>query len=76
MELSQGATILPCDCISRGFWLPGVRADFLLESDRQVTNYWLQDQWQITESLRATLGIRHDRYDDFGGNTSIRSAFV
>jgi len=76
MVESQGAVILPCECISRGFWLPGLRADFLLESDRKVSNVWLQDQWKINDSYAATLGIRYDNYDDFGGNASLRTALV
>ncbi len=76
MESSQGAIILPCDCISRGFWLPGLRADLLLESDRKVFNGWIQDQWQYSENLSVTIGLRHDDYDDFGGHTSLRGSLI
>lgn len=76
MRTSEGSVILPCDCISRGFWLPGLRADLLLESDRDVLNAWLQDQWKINDSINATVGLRHDHYDDFGGHLSLRGALV
>jgi len=76
MVSSQGSTLLPCECISEGFWLPGTRADLLLESSRLVKNGWLQDRWRISGELNATIGVRYDHYDDFGGNTSLRAALV
>lgn len=76
MEQSRGTTILPCDCISRGFYLGGERYDFLSAGDRRVLNAWLQDQWVLSNSVELTLGARYDHYDDFGGNLSLRSSAV
>jgi len=76
MEASLGTVIEPCDCISKGFWFNMQRADFLPASERNVRNLWIQDQWQINRHFDVTLGLRHDEYDDVGGNTSLRSALV
>ena len=76
MASSNGNLILPCDCISRGFWFRGERADFLPESERKIENLWLQDEWQIHDDLKATLGMRYDYYDDVGGQSSYRGALV
>ncbi len=35
-----------------------------------------EDEWQLTDSLTATLGLRHDRHDAFGGHTSPRAYLV
>ncbi len=76
MRESLGTTILPCECISRGFWLGGVQYDFLEKSDRDVANLWIQDQFKLGPNVDATLGIRYDHYEDFGGHSSIRASLV
>lgn len=76
MEASRGTRILPCDCINRGFWYRGERADFLPESQRSIENVWIQDQWQLTKELALTLGTRYDYYDDVGGHPSFRGSLV
>lgn len=32
----------------------------------------LQDQWQITDHWQLVAGVRHDRFDDFGGTSNPR----
>lgn len=49
--------------------LPGVK---IPEVTRRVWSMYLQDVWDITDTLNLTLGVRHDRYNDFGEATSPR----
>ena len=42
------------------------------EITRRIWAVYLQDQWDITDTLGLTLGIRRDEYSDFGGATSPR----
>ncbi len=46
---------------------------FLQEATRRVASVYVQDTWDITDSLNLTIGARHDQYNDFGGATSPRS---
>lgn len=45
---------------------------YVPDTDRKVWYLSLQDEWKISADLRATAGIRHDRYSDFGGTTNPR----
>ncbi len=49
---------------------------FLQERDR--TNYYafMQDVWSVANDWELTLGIRHDKYSDFGHTTNPRIALV
>jgi len=49
---------------------------FLKEATRRIWSVYLQDTWDITDTLNLTLGARHDHYNDFGGATSPRSALT
>jgi len=43
---------------------------FLKEATRRIWSLYVQDAWDITDTVNLTLGIRHDQYSDFGGATS------
>jgi len=45
---------------------------FLPDITRRVLSLYLQDTWDITDTVNLTLGVRHDRYNDFGEATSPR----
>lgn len=45
---------------------------FLPDITRRVLSLYLQNTWDITDTLNVTLGVRHDRYNDFGETTSPR----
>ena len=45
---------------------------FSKDATRRTLSGYLQDIWDITDTLNLTLGIRHDQYNDFGGATSPR----
>ena len=49
---------------------------FLKEVTRRIWSLYLQDAWDITDTINLTLGIRHDQYSDFGDATSPRSAIT
>jgi iron complex outermembrane receptor protein len=40
---------------------------------RNIGSVYLQDTWDITDTINLTLGGRYDHYDDFGGVVSPRS---
>lgn len=48
----------------------------LAGSERRLRSFTVQDQWQLTDALELTLGVRHDNYDDWGSHTSPRLAAV
>ncbi len=43
---------------------------------RKIWALYIQDQFNLTDTVNLTLGIRHDNYDDFGGTTNPRLGFV
>lgn len=43
---------------------------------RTVLGLYLQDQYHFNKALEATLGVRYDRYSDFGSTTNPRLALV
>ena len=49
---------------------------FLKETTRRIWSVYLQDTWDITDTLNLTLGARHDQYNDFGGATSPRAGLT
>lgn len=46
------------------------------EKIRQIWAVYLQDQWDITDKIGLTFGIRHDHYSDFEGTTNPRIGFT
>jgi iron complex outermembrane receptor protein len=50
--------------------------DFIKETTRRIWAVYLQDTWDITDTLNLTLGVRHDQYSDFGGQTSPRAGLT
>jgi len=46
------------------------------EAKRQVSAVYLQDEWDITDQLLLTAGVRFDLYSDFGTTTNPRAALV
>jgi len=49
---------------------------FLKETTRRIWSVYLQDTWDLTDTLNLTLGARHDQYNDFGGATSPRAGLT
>ncbi|NUO10511.1 MAG: TonB-dependent receptor [Candidatus Brocadia sp.] len=49
---------------------------FLPDITRRIFSVYLQDTWDITDTLNLTLGVRHDRYNDFGNATSPRAGLT
>lgn len=43
---------------------------------RQIWAFYLQDEWQMQERLNLTLGVRYDRYSDFGDTLNPRAGLV
>lgn len=48
----------------------------ILPHRRRINYLYVQDEWQLQPDWILTAGIRHDRYDDFGGTTNPRLALV
>ncbi len=49
---------------------------YLKEATRRIWAVYLQDTWDVTDTLNLTLGVRHDQYSDFGGATSPRTGLT
>lgn len=49
---------------------------FLKEVTRRIWSLYVQDAWDIADTVNLTLGIRHDQYSDFGNAISPRSALT
>src|SRR3989339_32792 len=49
---------------------------FLKEATRRIWSVYLQDTWDITDTINLTLGARHDQSSDFGGAISPRSGLT
>ncbi len=49
---------------------------WLKEATRRIWSVYLQDTWDITDTINLTVGARHDQYSDFGGATSPRSGIT
>ncbi|HEU4400466.1 MAG TPA: TonB-dependent receptor [Candidatus Polarisedimenticolia bacterium] len=56
------------------------RDPFFLYDDRQKHSVdwggYLQDEYAPSRRLTVSLGLRHDRYESFGGTTNPRLAFI
>ena len=46
------------------------------DTSRDVFAAYVQDVWNLQKDLSLTLGLRHDRYSDFGDATNLRGALV
>ncbi len=44
--------------------------------DRDIWALYVQDVWDITDTVTLTAGVRHDDYSDFGNSTNPRVAVV
>ena len=51
-------------------------SDFIKEATRRIWAVYMQDTWEITDTLNLTLGVRHDQYNDFGGQISPRAGLT
>ena len=51
-------------------------APFMRPTSRQNVYGFVQDEWTFKPDWTLTLGLRHDRYSDFGGTTNPRAALV
>ncbi|MDQ1271620.1 MAG: hypothetical protein QG591_250 [Planctomycetota bacterium] len=49
---------------------------FTKEVTRRMWSVYLQDTWDISDTLNLTLGVRHDEYNDFGNATSPRAGLT
>lgn len=49
---------------------------FMEPQHRSLQYALLQDEWQLARDWSLTLGLRHDRYSDFGATTNPRGALV
>jgi len=49
---------------------------FIKEATRRIGSVYMQDVWDITDTVNVTLGVRHDQYNDFGGATSPRTGLT
>jgi len=49
---------------------------FLVEATRRIWSVYLQDTWDITDTLNLTLGVRHNNYSDFGDATTPRAGLT
>jgi iron complex outermembrane receptor protein len=47
-----------------------------IEADRINLAAYIQDEWNIRESLALTAGLRYDHYDDVGSSTNPRLGLV
>ncbi|MDX9698368.1 MAG: TonB-dependent receptor [Rhodocyclaceae bacterium] len=61
-----------------GQWWDAKLEDSLLPESHSQTMWSLfaEDEWRFTDSLAATLGLRYDRHDAFGGELSPRAYLV
>ncbi|NUO08495.1 MAG: TonB-dependent receptor [Candidatus Brocadia sp.] len=50
--------------------------DFIKEATRRIWAVYMQDTWDITDTVNLTLGVRHDQYSDFAGQTSPRAGLT
>jgi iron complex outermembrane receptor protein len=46
------------------------------KATRQIWSLYLQDEWNITENIDLTVGVRHDQFTRFGGATNPRFGLV
>jgi outer membrane cobalamin receptor len=46
------------------------------KATRQIWSLYLQDEWNITEDIDLTVGVRYDNFTRFGGTTNPRFGLV
>ncbi|MDR4497359.1 MAG: TonB-dependent receptor [Candidatus Scalindua sp.] len=49
---------------------------FTRKVTRQIWALYLQDEWNITDEIDLTVGVRHDQFPRFGGTTNPRIGFI
>lgn len=49
---------------------------YLADSSRRLGYISLQDEWQLSDAVALTTGVRYDHYSDVGGTTNPRIALV
>ena len=49
---------------------------YMLPHKRNLAYVFAQDEWSLAHDWVLTVGVRHDRYSDFGGTTNPRLALV
>ncbi len=49
---------------------------FTRDATRQIWSFYLQDEWDITDNIDLTVGVRHDQFTRFGGTTNPRFGLV
>ncbi|HJW87684.1 MAG TPA: TonB-dependent receptor [Candidatus Brocadiaceae bacterium] len=49
---------------------------YLEEATRRIWSVYLQDTWDVTETLNITMGLRRDQYSDFGSAISPRTGLT
>ena len=49
---------------------------FTRKATRQIMAFYLQDEWNITEDIDLTVGVRHDRFTRFEGTTNPRFGLI
>lgn len=49
---------------------------FLAEATRRIWSVYMQDTWDITDTVGLTLGVRHDEYSDVGSTTNPRAGLT
>lgn len=54
--------------------LAGTPLSILPADRRHLTFIALQDDWRLSSTLLLNLGVRHDRYSDFGGSSNPRAS--
>lgn len=54
--------------------LAGTPLSILPADRRHLTFIALQDDWRLSDTLLLNLGVRHDRYSDFGASTNPRAS--
>lgn len=46
---------------------------FMKDYTRRIWSVYLQNTWDITDTVNLTVGARHDQYSNFGGQTNPRA---
>lgn len=49
---------------------------YMLPHKRNLKYAFVQDEWNLVQDWTLTVGLRHDRYSDFGSTTNPRFALV
>lgn len=56
--------------------LTGTPYSYLAANQRHLSFLTVQDEWRPTAYVRTYLGLRHDRYSDFGSSTNPRLSLL